>query len=371
MTFDFETFHRRAVETPSHEDVEPMRELLVETLEDAGASPRVDDAGNVLAIRGPGASALSASGEKEPDEDGPHVVLNTHVDTVPTHIPYERDGDVVRGRGACDAKGPLAALVGAFLAVEPERGTVTLAITPDEETFQTGADHLVGTLDADAYIVGEPTELDVCVAARGQFEGDVLLTGRAAHAAEPESGVNAIAAAAPVLEAMATFDADRGRDEHPLLGGSTLTATTIEGGEATNQVPEACRIGFDRRSIPPETAVEFREGFEAYLRERVPKNVGVAVELAGTDAPFLDAFVTSEEEPLVRTLAAASGGAVRPFTAATEASLFAADAPTVVFGPGALVDDEGPVAHADREYVRLSEIAAAEEAVAETLRALV
>lgn len=389
MSFDVETFHRRAVETPSHEAVEEMRSLLVDTLGDAGAEPRVDDAGNVLARKG------------DP-ETGFHAVLNTHVDTVPPHVPYERratipgvdedvperagsdddtatddseasmgDREIVHGRGACDAKGPLAALVAAFLAVEPDEGAVTLAITPDEETVQSGAAHLAGTLDADGIVVGEPTGLDVCHAARGQFEGYVELSGEAAHAAQPNDGHNAVQAATPVLSAMEAFDRDRGPGEHAALGRPTLTATTIEGGEAFNQIPANCRIGFDRRSVPPETAGEFRDGLEAYLRRHTPDGIDLSVRFAPRETPFLEAFSTSEGARIVRGLAAASGGTIRPFGAATEASYFAAHAPTVVFGPGVLADEHGPVAHAEREYVRLPDVHDAASAVRGTLSALV
>ncbi len=365
--FDIERFHRRAVETPSHEDVEAMRELLVGTLEDAGHDPTVDEAGNVLATRGGHGDA----GGEDTDADGPHLVLNTHVDTVPPHVPYERDGDVVRGRGACDAKGPLAALLSAFLAVEPTDGRVTLAITPDEETVQSGAAHLAGTLDADGFVVGEPTGLDVCTAARGQYEGTVTITGEAAHAATPGSGANAIRAAAPVLQAMESYDAERGPDEHRSLGRPTLTPTIIEGGEVANQVPEECRITFDRRPVPPETPDGFRADLEEHLSEWTPTGIDLRVELAPRESPFLTAFATDRREALVHALVDASGGEIRPFGAATEASFFAQHAPTVVFGPGDLADEEGAVAHSEREYVRFPEVEAAADAVESALSSLV
>jgi acetylornithine deacetylase len=89
----------------------------------------------------------------------------------------------------------------------------------------------------------------------------------------------------------------------------------------------------------------------------------------------LEAFATDPDHELVRTLSAASraaggSGAVRPFTAATEASYFA-PAPTVVFGPGVLADDEGAVAHAEREYVPVAEVRRAADALARTLGGLV
>jgi acetylornithine deacetylase/succinyl-diaminopimelate desuccinylase-like protein len=350
--FDPVAFHERAVRTPSDEDVTEMRDLLVETLDAEGVEPRVDDAGNVLASRGE-------------DDGDTHIALNTHIDTVPPHVEYARDGDVVSGRGACDAKGPLAALLDAFLACEPENGRVTLAVTPDEETISTGAAAL--DLDADGYVVGEPTGLDVCTAARGRFEGTVSLSGVAAHAAEPESGVNAVEALAPLFAAVGSFDEEHGPGEHEQLGGPTLTVTTVEGGEAPNQVPAECRFTLDRRSVPPETSDGFAAAVTEHLRAHAPEDVGVEFVLEDRPTPFLEAWATDPDAPLVRRLVEASGGTTRPFTAATEASYFAADAPTVVFGPGVLADEEGAVAHSEREYVRLTEVEAAGAAVRETL----
>lgn len=357
--FDPIQFLEEAVQTPSHEDVTAMRSLLADELADHGQRSMVDEAGNLIASRG--------------RNDGPHVVLNTHIDTVPPHIPFERDGDVVRGRGSCDAKGPLAALVASFLAVEPTNGRVTLAVTPDEETESSGAAAL--DLDADAVIVGEPTGLDVCTAAKGRFQATVELRGESAHAAHPEAGANAIQAVAPVLDAVASFDNDR--DSHDALGDATLTPTVVDGGAATNQVPAACRLVVDRRSVPPESAAEFRQELTSVLDSCVPAGVAVDVSLADRETPFLQPFDTSADSQLASTLQAASGGEIRPFTAATEASYFATGvastepAPTVVFGPGRLADDNGPVAHADREYVRLLAVLAAADAVEATLMEIV
>jgi acetylornithine deacetylase len=355
--FDPLAFHAEAVRTASHEDVTAMRDLLVDTLADAGADPRVDDAGNTIVTKG--------SGE-------PHLVFNTHIDTVPPHVPFERDGDVIRGRGACDAKGPLAALVDAFLAHDPD-GRLTLAVTPDEETYSTGAAALTrgpDALDADGYVVGEPTGLDVCTAAKGRFEGTVTLHGLAAHAAEPESGVNALHALVPALDAIRDFDDAHGPRAHDALGAPTLQATTVEGGEATNQLPAEVSVTVDRRSVPPETADGFRDALETQLHEATPERVDVTFALTERPTPFLEAFATPAGSALATTLASAADGETRPFTAATEASYFAADAPTVVFGPGVLADDEGAVAHAEREYVRRPEIERAAAVLRETLAML-
>ncbi|WP_135663248.1 M20 family metallopeptidase [Halorhabdus rudnickae] len=341
MAVDVLDFHQRAVRTPSHESVDSMRSLLVETLEDAGVNVRVDEGGNVIARRGGDAG------------DSPRLLFNTHLDTVPPHVPYERDGEIVRGRGACDAKGPLAAMVGAFLRADPADGRVTLAVTPDEETTQTGAAHLVETLDTDvdAAIVGEPTGLDVCYAARGQFEGEITLGGESAHASDPSDGTNAMRAVGPVIDAMDRYDDTHGPGEHDTLGSPTLTPTMIEGGEAPNQVPAEVTVTFDRRSVPPERSTEFPASLQTYLRDALPADATVNVDLIRPDTPFPEAFETDPEARIVEVLREASGGTVRPFGAATEAAQFATLAPTVVFGPGVLADDEGPVAHSPREYV--------------------
>ena len=364
--FDPIDFLERAVPAASNEDVTEMRDLLVATIEAHGIDAHVDDAGNTLASKGAAAADAAT-----------HLVFNTHIDTVSPHVPFSRergdDGtDRIRGRGSCDAKGPLSALLAAFFAVDPhEDARVTIAVTPDEEVLSTGAAAL--DLDADLYVVGEPTGLDVCPAAKGRFQGTLTLSGTAAHAAEPASGANAVAGLEGALDAIRRFDADR--DSHPQLGAPTLTPTTVTGGEATNQVPARCAVVLDRRSVPPETAEGFRSELTAAVRAAVPDDLGVEFTLTDRPTPFLAAFATRADHELVRTLAAAAdraggSGAVRPFTAATEASYFA-PAPVVVFGPGVLADDAGAVAHADREYVAVGDVRRAADALTDATRRLV
>ncbi|WP_144901495.1 M20 family metallopeptidase [Halobellus captivus] len=362
--FDAVSFLEAAVPIASNDDVDEMREFLVETIESQGIHARVDDAGNTLASKG----------AADPET---HLVFNTHIDTVSPHVPFEReqvDGHLVRihGRGSCDAKGPLASILAAFFAVEPrEDARVTLAVTPDEELLSTGAAAL--DLDADLYVVGEPTGLDVCPAAKGRFQGTLTLTGSAAHAAEADSGVNAIAGLEGALASIRTFDA--GRESHPQLGSASLTPTVVSGGESTNQVPARCELVLDRRSVPPETAEGFRTELETAVRKTVSEDVGVAFDLTERPTPFLEAFATDGSHELVRTLATASeraggSGVVRPFSAATEASYFS-PAPVVVFGPGVLADDEGAVAHADREYVDVADVRRAAAALTDATDRLV
>lgn len=358
MAFDRTAFHRAAVQTPSDEDVTEMRTLLVDWLTEEGYTPTTDDAGNVLVTR------------KTPGSESPHLVLNTHLDTVPPHRPYEREGDIVRGRGACDAKGPLASLTDAFCTASIDTGRLTLAITPNEETSQYGGQHLGDTLTADGYIVGEPTGLDVCTAARGSYGGRITIRGESAHASDPAAGTNAIQAVGPLLDALNRYDERCGPPTHDVLGDPTLTPTHIKGGGPLNQIPDSCTVSFDRRPVPPETSDAFFASLEPYLEQRLPDAYEFDIRPAYSDSPDPDAFATDPDAELVRTLADASGGEVRAFGAATEASYFAVDAPTVVFGPGVLADADGPVAHADREYIGLSDIAAASDAIQSTIETI-
>ncbi|MFC6730888.1 M20/M25/M40 family metallo-hydrolase, partial [Natronoarchaeum mannanilyticum] len=140
-SFDPVAFLDEAVPIDSTESIEEMRSLLVDTLAEHGVDATVDDAGNTIATR---------TGESADGASDTHVVLNTHVDTVPPHVPYDRDDERIYGRGSCDAKGPLAALLAGFLSVDPGAGRFTLAVSPDEETLSTGA----AALDVEELVPG-------------------------------------------------------------------------------------------------------------------------------------------------------------------------------------------------------------------------
>lgn len=385
--FDPVSFLESLAAFETHERVDDAREFLVETIAahaSANVDATVDDAGNVLAT-------VDARTE---EESGPHVVLNTHVDTVAPDVTFERDGDVLRGRGTCDAGGPLAALLAGFFAVDaavadPDSvvsGAVTLAVTPDEETLSEGAHHLVtaggrasmdapepvsAIADADAFVVGEPTDLAACTAAKGRFQGTLSLAGENAHAAEPQTGTNAVAALEAALAAVRTFDERSDAPPvHDQLGAATLTPTVVDGGTATNQVPATASVVLDRRSVPPETADGFRDALLSHVRDAVPAAVDVDFAFTDRETPFLVAWATDETASAVKALVDAGAASPRPFGAATEASYFAALAPTVVFGPGVLADDDGAVAHAPREYVHAADVDRAAAVVTDALRAL-
>ena len=190
---------------------------------------------------------------------------NGHLDVVPagsvdtwTHGPWDgvvEDGRLI-GRGAADMKGPVAAAQAAGAAIR--RAGVDLAgmleyhLVADEELAGTHGTQVLWDrvlLDADAAIVGEPSELQLGLAERGGASITLTAYGRAAHGSQPHRGVNAITSMARYLLRLPEVLPDL---EHPLTGRPTVNAALIAGGSAPNVVPDRCEVDVDRRIVPGE-----------------------------------------------------------------------------------------------------------------------
>jgi len=373
METDPVAFLEETVPIESHESVEEMREYLLENVTGASAH----ESGCVVAEKG-------GSRDGNGDERETVLLRNTHMDTVRAARALERDEGVVRGRGACDAKASLAAMVAAYERSDASQRAVRLVVSPDEETTSQGInDYLrsedAATQDVEFAVVGEPTELDLCTAAKGRFEATVVFHGESAHAASGD-GRNAVSYAAEAVRRLEALEPSY--DE--VLGESRLTVTRFEGGESANQVPERASITLDRRPVPPETENEFvgmvKDALEGIDCEH-------EVVLPDSPSPESTAFRTDEEDAHVRRLRDCVKEAlvgterkedegvevevdldvdvdVRPFGAACEASYISSYAPVVVFGPGAISEEDGtPVAHSEREYVPTDEVRMAADAL--------
>jgi len=196
---------------------------------------------------------------------GPCLAFNSHMDTVPvgdgwTSDPFrltERDGRLF-ARGACDAKGAIAAMVeaGRLLVARPDawRGMLLLMFVADEEIDGGGSRALAQQgPKPDLVVVGEPTNNAVCAAHKGCLRPLIRTKGRAAHSGRPELGVNAILAAGRMMSLFDARDRELQSQSHPLVGHASLTVTRIAGGIGDNIVPDACEIVLDRRLLPGET----------------------------------------------------------------------------------------------------------------------
>jgi acetylornithine deacetylase len=194
---------------------------------------------------------------------GQSLMLNGHLDTV-TLAGYDgdpldavvRDGRVF-GRGAYDMKSGVAALMvaGARAASQPHAGDIILALVADEEYASTGTAEVLEHFTADAAIVVEPSELMVTLAHKGFVWCDVTIGGRAAHGSRPDLGIDAIAKAGRFLVALGDLAEQLAADpSHPLLGGASVHASTVRGGEERSSYPAECTIAVEWRTLPGQDA---------------------------------------------------------------------------------------------------------------------
>jgi acetylornithine deacetylase len=169
----------------------------------------------------------------------PVVTLSTHMDTVPPFFPSREDDEFLWGRGACDAKGIIAAMICTVEKLLDEGiSDLGLLFVVGEERNSAGARVAARTPRGSRYLVnGEPTENKLCVGSKGALRFELVAQGRLAHSGYPELGRSAIDALLDVLEDIRRLPLT----EDPLLGKSTLNIGTISGGRAPNVVADEAR----------------------------------------------------------------------------------------------------------------------------------
>jgi len=293
------------------------------------------------------------------------LVLEAHMDTVsaaamsvPPFEPEVRAGRL-HGRGACDTKAGLAAMMQAVADLRAA-GTVPacdvcLAAVVDEEHAFTGVLALLEGLAAEAAVVAEPTSLRIVTATKGVLRFSIRVRGRAAHSSRPELGVSAISTAARLVLAIEEAHASLAAVRHPLLGSATGSIGTIQGGVQINIVPESCVLAVDRRLLPGELAEAVLEDYRR-LAARVAGAGACRVEI---EPPLLcdEALETESGSPIVRAAAAAAAGLGLPpepmgVPFGSDASKFARrGVAAIVLGPGSI--DQ---AHAADEWVAVEEV---------------
>jgi acetylornithine deacetylase len=210
----------------------------------------------------------------------PKTVLSTHMDTVPPFFPSSEDAELIRGRGACDTKGAIAAmLVAAERLLASGARDFGLLFVVGEETDSLGAQvadrHPIGS----RYLInGEPTENRLALGTKGALYLAVEAEGKNAHSAYPELGDSAIEKLLAALAAISAVPLPT----DPLLGETTVNIGTIAGGRAANVVADAARAEVMIRTVGPtddlkaslEAAVQAAGARIAETRETLAMHLG-------------------------------------------------------------------------------------------------
>jgi succinyl-diaminopimelate desuccinylase len=283
------------------------------------------------------------------------VLLAGHLDTVPVadNLPSRRDGDLLHGCGTSDMKSGDAVLLHLAATLADPAYDVTYVLYDNEEVEaeRNGLNHLARDhrdwLQADLAILMEPTSGQVEAGCQGTLRVRVDVSGRRAHSARSWLGVNAIHAAAPVLQRLAEHVA-REVDIDGCVYREGLQAVAIDGGVAGNVVPDACSVTVNFRFAPDRS----EEQALAYVRE----------VLSGYDTVLLDSApgaLPGLGEPAAQHFVTAVGATPVAKYGWTDVARFAAlGIPALNYGPG-----DPNLAHTREEHVDVRQITRAADAL--------
>jgi acetylornithine deacetylase/succinyl-diaminopimelate desuccinylase-like protein len=311
------------------------------------------------------------------------LILSGHVDVVPVDAGWDsppftvtqRDGQL-RGRGACDMKGGVAAFVGALRTLADldllGRCSIELVLTGDEEVgSRRGMIPLLerGLVSGRWAICGEPTGLDVFLGNRGLVWLEISIAGLGGHAGLSHALANPVPVAARVISALHQFPLTA-IDERFDPPRPSLNVTRVDAGaalHAVNVIPDIAVIGVDRRLLPGEDADEAVAAIRTVLDELVVAPFHAGVTLLRTWPPY----AICDDEPVALAARDAVRQSGRPGrfgmdAAANDASwLDRAGIPTVLLGPGA-----PEAAHTTNESVPIADVRDAVEIYARMALAL-
>lgn len=257
----------------------------------------------------------------------PRVVLSTHFDCVPPFFPSRVEGRRLYGRGACDAKGILAAQIAAAERARlGGRTDVGLLFVAGEERGSDGAKAAnMWPTDSRILINGEPTDNRLGLATKGVYRARLTATGRAAHSSLPELGESAIEKMIDALVALREMD----WPSDQLLGVTNYSVGLINGGVAPNVIPPNASAELMFRTVG-----DFRD-----VREQL-------MDAVGTSATVSDVLVV----PPVK-LHTVPGFETAVFAFTTDVPFLANWGLPMLLGPGSIT-----VAHTDEEFVDIDEL---------------
>jgi acetylornithine deacetylase len=248
----------------------------------------------------------------------PEIVLSTHTDTVPPYVEFREDDDFIYGRGACDAKGIIAAMVKAGEAlIEANVTDFGLLFVVGEEAGSPGARAANAIPNRSRYLInGEPTESRLALGSKGALRAMLRASGRAAHSAYPEMGESAVNKLLDVLTDLRSLELPR--DE--TLGATTMNIGMIKGGVAANVIPPDAEAELMFRVVTSTDSL--KSLIEGVVNSRLNVEYTFACDPVFTER--LDGFET----------------AVVAFT--TDIPLLTNWGKPLLFGPGSILDAHTP-----------------------------
>ena len=299
----------------------------------------------------------------------PCILFNGHTDVVPAQgsgdwvvAPFSaeiKEGRIY-GRGACDMKGGLAAMLAApkiAFGLFPEyKGNLILTATVDEEIggFK-GLKYVVEQgIKADMGIVCEPTDLKIVNVCKGLLELRLKTKGKSAHGGMPEQGINAIYKMSRILSKLEDHDFEQ--TSHKVLGKPTVNIGRISGGQKPNVVPDSCEAEIDIRYLPGKNHLQIIDDLEKLIgeiREKDPQ-IETKIEIIR----YRSSLEIAKDSPVIKTITEAGKRILGKcpelrglITPADSEYLVNAGIPSVLFGPG----DEH-LAHSSNEWIAIGDI---------------
>ncbi len=266
-----------------------------------------------------------------PRNSRPDIFFSTHMDTVPPFISSSEDASNIYGRGACDAKGIIAAQIIAAEKLRAEGLFVGLLFLVGEERDSIGAKEAnLHSMGARFMINGEPTQNKLAIASKGALHVEVIAHGKMAHSAYPELGESAID---KLVEALHRLHAMK----LPLdsqLGACTKNVGSIQGGRAPNVISDSAKADLFYRLVGPAES----------LRNQITETVGNLAEVRFTRETPFQRFRTLEDLPTM----------VAAFT--TDIPALSNWGEPLLLGPGSI-----HVAHTTGEFIAKEELEQAVE----------
>lgn len=307
---------------------------------------------------------------------GETILLTGHTDTVPPYgmeDPYKlkREDGKLKGRGVVDMKGALACMIYSLIAIKRSgielKGDVVFAGAIDEEVKSFGTIDLIEKgLKADAAIVGEPTDLNICIAHRGLEWVYFDFPGIAVHGGEKEKGVNSILKASNFIQRLEDeLEPKLQEQTHQLIGATTMTYGIINGGTQPSTVAGDCRLGLGIRWVPGIEYDQVMEDFKDIIYQMESEDIHFNCNMSvlemnyGSKDYIHAAMETDMQNPIVYFLKNSTlsvdenKGDITYFPGWTDGGLLSkyAGIPSVVFGPGGLSS-----AHSDDEEIPIDSI---------------